>query len=96
MGCQDLLENVPGRSRMAGSSPVPGSPSDLKSLSRTRVGLGIPGRSVAGKYLRNEDLCSEYRVPHFVSGTGGFGESHLDTVLVWCEFNYEKPGFCKD
>uniref|UniRef100_A0A8C3CUV9 protein kinase C n=1 Tax=Cairina moschata TaxID=8855 RepID=A0A8C3CUV9_CAIMO len=39
MGCQDLLENVPGRSRMAGSSPVSGSPSDLKSLSRTRVGL---------------------------------------------------------
>uniref|UniRef100_A0A8B9IR71 Serine/threonine-protein kinase N3 n=1 Tax=Anser cygnoides TaxID=8845 RepID=A0A8B9IR71_ANSCY len=37
MGCQDLLENVPGRSRMAGSSPVSGSPSDLKSLSRTRV-----------------------------------------------------------
>ncbi|KAI6075968.1 Serine/threonine-protein kinase N3 [Aix galericulata] len=59
MGCQDLLENVPGRSRMAGSSPVAGSPSDLKSLSRTRVGLGIPGRSVAGKYLRNEDLCNE-------------------------------------
>ncbi|NWZ28254.1 PKN2 kinase, partial [Asarcornis scutulata] len=59
MGCQDLLENVPGRSRMAGSSPVPGSPSDLKSLTRTRVGLGIPGRSVAGKYLRNEDLCNE-------------------------------------
>uniref|UniRef100_A0A8B9IBQ4 protein kinase C n=1 Tax=Anser brachyrhynchus TaxID=132585 RepID=A0A8B9IBQ4_9AVES len=59
MGCQDLLENVPGRSRMAGSSPVSGSPSDLKSLSRTRVGLGIPGRSVAGKYLRNEDLCNE-------------------------------------
>uniref|UniRef100_A0A8C9EWF7 Serine/threonine-protein kinase N3 n=1 Tax=Pavo cristatus TaxID=9049 RepID=A0A8C9EWF7_PAVCR len=37
MGCQDLLENVPGRSRMAGSSPVCGSPSDLKSFSLTRV-----------------------------------------------------------
>ncbi|NXI61892.1 PKN2 kinase, partial [Anseranas semipalmata] len=55
MGCQDLLENVPGRSRMAGSSPVCGSP----SVGRTRVGLGIHGRSVAGKYLRNEDLCNE-------------------------------------
>uniref|UniRef100_A0A8C9EWY3 Serine/threonine-protein kinase N3 n=1 Tax=Pavo cristatus TaxID=9049 RepID=A0A8C9EWY3_PAVCR len=59
MGCQDLLENVPGRSRMAGSSPVCGSPSDLKSFSLTRVGLGIHGRSVAGKYLRNEELCNE-------------------------------------
>ncbi|KFP67911.1 Serine/threonine-protein kinase N2, partial [Cariama cristata] len=59
MGCQDLLENVPGRSRMTGGSPVCGSPSDLRSLSRTRVGLGIHGRSVAGKYLRNEEPCNE-------------------------------------
>uniref|UniRef100_A0A8C3YBD0 protein kinase C n=1 Tax=Catharus ustulatus TaxID=91951 RepID=A0A8C3YBD0_CATUS len=44
MGCQDLLENVPGRSRMTSSSPICGSPSDLRSLSRTRVGLGIHGR----------------------------------------------------
>uniref|UniRef100_A0A8C4XRU7 Serine/threonine-protein kinase N3 n=1 Tax=Falco tinnunculus TaxID=100819 RepID=A0A8C4XRU7_FALTI len=56
MGCQDLLENVPGRSRMTSSSPICGSPSDLRSLSRTRVGLGIHGRSVAGK-LRNEVLA---------------------------------------
>ncbi|KFU97736.1 Serine/threonine-protein kinase N2, partial [Pterocles gutturalis] len=54
MGCQDLLENVPGRSRMTSSSPIGGSPSDLRSLSRTRV-----GRSVAGKYLRNEEPCNE-------------------------------------
>uniref|UniRef100_A0A8C4KDG8 Protein kinase N3 n=1 Tax=Dromaius novaehollandiae TaxID=8790 RepID=A0A8C4KDG8_DRONO len=36
MGCQNLLENVPGRSRMASSSPIRGSPSDLRSLTRTR------------------------------------------------------------
>ncbi|NXJ08559.1 PKN2 kinase, partial [Odontophorus gujanensis] len=59
MGCQDLLENVPGRSRMAGSSPVCGSPNDLRPFSLTRVGLGIHGRNVAGKYLRNEELCNE-------------------------------------
>ncbi|NXE94478.1 PKN2 kinase, partial [Menura novaehollandiae] len=59
MGCQDLLENVPGRSRMTCSSPICGSPSDLRSLSRTRVGLGIHGRGVAGKYLRNEEPCNE-------------------------------------
>ncbi|NXM58830.1 PKN2 kinase, partial [Illadopsis cleaveri] len=58
MGCQDLLENVPGRSRMTSSSPISGSPSDLRSLSRTRVGLGIHGRGVAGKY-RNEEPCNE-------------------------------------
>ncbi|KAF4789133.1 Serine/threonine-protein kinase N2 [Turdus rufiventris] len=58
MGCQDLLENVPGRSRMTSSSPICGSPSDLRSLSRTRVGLSIPGRGVAGKY-RNEEPCNE-------------------------------------
>ncbi|PKU36269.1 serine threonine-protein kinase n3 [Limosa lapponica baueri] len=59
MGCQDLLENVPGRSRITSSSPISGSPSDLRSLSRARVGLGIHGRSVAGKYLRNEEPCNE-------------------------------------
>ncbi|NXD74898.1 PKN2 kinase, partial [Halcyon senegalensis] len=59
MGCQDLLENVPGRSRITSSSPICGSPSDLRSFSRTRVGLGIHGRSVAGKYLRNEEPCNE-------------------------------------
>ncbi|NXL08784.1 PKN2 kinase, partial [Mesembrinibis cayennensis] len=59
MGCQDLLENVPGRSRMTSSSPICGSPSDLRSLSRPRVGLGIHGRGVAGKYLRNEEPCNE-------------------------------------
>ncbi|OWK59778.1 Serine/threonine-protein kinase N2 [Lonchura striata] len=58
MGCQDLLENVPGRSRMTSSSPICGSPSDLRSLSRTRVGLGIHGRGVAGKY-RNEEPSNE-------------------------------------
>ncbi|KFU90641.1 Serine/threonine-protein kinase N2, partial [Chaetura pelagica] len=58
MGCQDLLENVPGRSRMTSSSPISGSPSDLRSLSRARVGLGIHGRGAAGK-LRNEEPCNE-------------------------------------
>ncbi|NXX51495.1 PKN2 kinase, partial [Tricholaema leucomelas] len=59
MGCQDLLEKVPGRSRVAGSSPVCGSPADLRSFSRARVGLAVPGRSVAGKYLRSEEPCNE-------------------------------------
>uniref|UniRef100_A0A8C0G598 Serine/threonine-protein kinase N3 n=1 Tax=Chelonoidis abingdonii TaxID=106734 RepID=A0A8C0G598_CHEAB len=39
MGCQDLLEKVPGRSRVFGSSPNHGSPSDMKSLTRARAGM---------------------------------------------------------
>ncbi|XP_021269998.1 serine/threonine-protein kinase N3 isoform X2 [Numida meleagris] len=77
MGCQDLLENVPGRSRVAGSSPVCGSPSDLRSFSRTRVGLGIHGRGVAGKSLRNEELCNEVlavlKVDNIVVGQTNWG-----------------------
>lgn len=85
MGCQDLLENVPGRSRMTSSSPICVSPSDLKSLSRTRVGLGIHGRGVAGKY-RNEEPCSEYRVPCWPAGgtseQGGFSLGQPGTSVV--------------
>ncbi|XP_014375752.1 serine/threonine-protein kinase N3 isoform X3 [Alligator sinensis] len=59
MGCQDLLEKVPGRSRMAASSPIHASPSDLWSLTRARAGMGIYGLSTSGKHLRNEELCNE-------------------------------------
>ncbi|CAM2103624.1 serine/threonine-protein kinase N3 isoform X1 [Lepidochelys kempii] len=59
MGCQDLLEKVPGRSRVFGSSPNHGSPSDMKSLNRARAGMSIHGRSTAAKHLRNEELCNE-------------------------------------
>uniref|UniRef100_A0A8C3SKD7 Protein kinase C n=1 Tax=Chelydra serpentina TaxID=8475 RepID=A0A8C3SKD7_CHESE len=45
MGCQDLLEKVPGRSRVFGSSPNHGSPSDMKSLTRARAGMSIHGRN---------------------------------------------------
>ncbi|NXN15199.1 PKN2 kinase, partial [Indicator maculatus] len=59
MGCQDLLENVPGHSWVAGTSPVCGSQEDLRSFSRARVGLGIPGRSATGKHLRSEEPSNE-------------------------------------
>uniref|UniRef100_A0A8C2UF14 protein kinase C n=1 Tax=Coturnix japonica TaxID=93934 RepID=A0A8C2UF14_COTJA len=71
MGCQDLLENVPGRSRMAGSSPICGSPSELKSFSLTRVGLGIHGRSVAGKYLH--EVLAVLKVDNKVVGQTNWG-----------------------
>ncbi|XP_054854506.1 serine/threonine-protein kinase N3 [Eublepharis macularius] len=59
MGCQDLLERVPGRSRVASSTPVFGSPSDLKPLTRTWAGVSIHGRGAATKPIRNEELGSE-------------------------------------
>ncbi|EMP38130.1 Serine/threonine-protein kinase N2 [Chelonia mydas] len=59
MGCQDLLEKVPGRSRVFGSSPNHGSPSDMKSMNRARAGMSIHGCSTAAKHLRNEELCNE-------------------------------------
>uniref|UniRef100_A0A8U8CB42 Serine/threonine-protein kinase N3 n=1 Tax=Geospiza parvula TaxID=87175 RepID=A0A8U8CB42_GEOPR len=75
MGCQDLLENVPGRSRMTSSSPICGSPSDLRSLSRTRVGLGIHGRGVAGKYRNEEpnEVLAVLKVDNKVVGQTNWG-----------------------
>ncbi|XP_060107044.1 serine/threonine-protein kinase N3 [Heteronotia binoei] len=59
MGCQDLLERVPGRSRVASSMPIFGSPTDLKPLTRTWAGVNIHGRGAATKHVRNEELGSE-------------------------------------
>ncbi|XP_040915402.1 serine/threonine-protein kinase N2 [Toxotes jaculatrix] len=56
MGCQDLLESVPGRSRVTSVSPVPGSFSDGKSL---KVRAGLSGRSANGKTTKADDLSSE-------------------------------------
>nr|XP_014341638.1 PREDICTED: serine/threonine-protein kinase N3 [Latimeria chalumnae] len=56
MGCQDLLESVPGRSRM---NMAPGSPADPRSLLRARAGMGIHGRSAASRYLKADELSTE-------------------------------------
>uniref|UniRef100_A0A665WKR6 protein kinase C n=1 Tax=Echeneis naucrates TaxID=173247 RepID=A0A665WKR6_ECHNA len=42
MGCQDLLESVPGRGRVTAISSIPGSFSDAKSL---KVRAGLSGRT---------------------------------------------------
>ncbi|XP_034047578.1 serine/threonine-protein kinase N2 [Thalassophryne amazonica] len=52
MGCQDLLESVPGRSYVAGVSATP----DGKSL---KVRAALMGRSVNGKTAKTEDLSNE-------------------------------------
>ncbi|KAM6430867.1 serine/threonine-protein kinase N3 isoform 1-T1 [Liasis olivaceus] len=58
IGCEDLLEKVSGRSRVATSVPVYTSPGDFKPLTRTWVGVNIPSRGAAGK-LRYEELSGE-------------------------------------
>uniref|UniRef100_A0A8C2LBT7 protein kinase C n=1 Tax=Cyprinus carpio TaxID=7962 RepID=A0A8C2LBT7_CYPCA len=50
MGCQDLLESVPGRCRVSNMSSAPGSPSESKSL-KMRTGL-----STRSNYLKNASL----------------------------------------
>uniref|UniRef100_A0A3P8YRQ5 protein kinase C n=1 Tax=Esox lucius TaxID=8010 RepID=A0A3P8YRQ5_ESOLU len=57
MGCQDLLENVPGRSK-AGSVPLPGwSPSETRSsfMSRGNRSRGASARNLS----KSEDLSNE-------------------------------------
>ncbi|XP_061459537.1 serine/threonine-protein kinase N3 isoform X2 [Rhineura floridana] len=59
MGCQDVLERVPGRSRAVSSTPIYGSPSDSKPMAWTRVGMSLHSRCALGKHILNEELCSE-------------------------------------
>ncbi|XP_017557172.1 serine/threonine-protein kinase N2 isoform X1 [Pygocentrus nattereri] len=55
MGCQDLLESVPGRCRVSCTS-TPGSPSEAKSL---RMRTGLSTRSTNGKTAKTDDLSTE-------------------------------------
>uniref|UniRef100_A0A672J1I8 protein kinase C n=1 Tax=Salarias fasciatus TaxID=181472 RepID=A0A672J1I8_SALFA len=56
MGCQDLLEAVPGRCRDPPVPTTPGHPSDGKSL---KARAGLSGRSANGKTAKAEELSSE-------------------------------------
>ncbi|CAJ1071003.1 serine/threonine-protein kinase N2 [Xyrichtys novacula] len=56
-GCQDLLESVPGRSRVTGSSSP--SFSEGKSL---KVKSGLSGRSINGRTNKSDDLSAEVSV----------------------------------
>ncbi|XP_072841207.2 serine/threonine-protein kinase N3 isoform X1 [Pogona vitticeps] len=59
MGCRDLLERVPGRSQVASATPLYGSPSASKPLTRSWVAMNRPSRGAAGKEVPPEDSCSE-------------------------------------
>ncbi|KAK3527503.1 hypothetical protein QTP86_023721 [Hemibagrus guttatus] len=56
MGCQDLLESVPGRCRVACASSSPSSPSEAKSL---RMRTGLSTRSTNGKMTKADELSME-------------------------------------
>lgn len=59
MGCQDLLESVPGRCRVSNMSSTPGSPSESKSL---RMRTGLSTRSTNGKTTKTDELsCKSHR-----------------------------------
>ncbi|XP_068104620.1 serine/threonine-protein kinase N3 [Hyperolius riggenbachi] len=55
LGCQSLLETVPGRSRATGTH---GSP-ETKNFIRYKTGGSGYGRGGSGRYLRTDELCGE-------------------------------------
>lgn len=64
MGCQDLLETVPGRGRVTSVSTTPGSTSEGKSL---KIRAGLSGRSTNGKTMKADDLsCKTTLQPNSV------------------------------
>ncbi|KAM4019471.1 serine/threonine-protein kinase N3 [Anomaloglossus baeobatrachus] len=56
LGCQGLLESVPGRSRV---TPGHGSPNEAKNFMRYRPGGSSHGRGGSGRYLRSDEICGE-------------------------------------
>ncbi|XP_033845028.1 serine/threonine-protein kinase N2 [Periophthalmus magnuspinnatus] len=56
MGCQDLLESVPGRSHVTSLSAAAGNVADGKSL---KMRAGLSGRSTNGKTSKADELSSE-------------------------------------
>uniref|UniRef100_A0A8C9WQD2 protein kinase C n=1 Tax=Scleropages formosus TaxID=113540 RepID=A0A8C9WQD2_SCLFO len=56
LGCQDLLDLVPGRCRVTTVSTAPGSPSDTKSL---KMLTGLSSRSINSKFKTDELSTAE-------------------------------------
>uniref|UniRef100_A0A6Q2Y1Y8 protein kinase C n=1 Tax=Esox lucius TaxID=8010 RepID=A0A6Q2Y1Y8_ESOLU len=56
MGCQDLLESVPGRCRVANMSSAPSSPSEAKSL---KMRTGLSGRSNVSRTNKADEPSTE-------------------------------------
>ncbi|PRD34453.1 UNVERIFIED_CONTAM: Serine/threonine-protein kinase N2 [Trichonephila clavipes] len=58
MGCQDLLEDVPGRIPRRGDGPHTSSPADLRSFVRA-TGKGLTGRGSSKSYSIKEETSND-------------------------------------
>lgn len=58
MGCQDLLEDVPGRLPRREQGPHISSPADLRSFVRA-TGKGLTGRGSSKSYSIKEETSSK-------------------------------------
>lgn len=58
MGCQDLLEDVPGRLPRRDQGPHISSPADLRSFVRA-TGKGLTGRGSSKSYSIKEETSSK-------------------------------------
>uniref|UniRef100_A0A8C1UXF9 protein kinase C n=1 Tax=Cyprinus carpio TaxID=7962 RepID=A0A8C1UXF9_CYPCA len=82
MGCQDLLESVPGRCRISNMSSAPGSPSESKSL---RMRPGLSTRSTNGKTTKTDELSCESHRGSNVKYTGFslWKSRELEIAVYW-------------
>ncbi|XP_069465282.1 serine/threonine-protein kinase N3 isoform X2 [Ambystoma mexicanum] len=62
LGCQDLLEMVPGRSRVPTLPSSHGSPIDSRHTIKTRAALGLHPPNSTGRQPRQDEPCREIRV----------------------------------
>ena len=56
MGCQELLEIIPGRSHQSNVGGPPGSPAEGRSV---KLRAGFSGRGANGKSARTDELSCE-------------------------------------
>lgn len=76
LGCQGLLENIPGRSRATSTHASP----DAKNFSRYKTGGSSYGRGGSGRYLRTDELSGEVmcflKVDNKLVGHTSWGSVH--------------------
>lgn len=71
MGCQDLLEDVPGRLPRRDQGPHISSPADLRSFVRA-TGKGLTGRGSSKSYSIKEETSSKIFNMYFVTKPDNF------------------------
>lgn len=83
MGCQDLLEDVPGRIPRRDQGPYLSSPGDLRSFVRA-TGKGLTGRGSSKSYSIKEETSSKVL---FISVC--FSQKILVTVKIHFASSYK-------